>query len=127
MTEFDKFYERFAREHFVEDAEEVEFVCDADEFFHAYYLHLIFSETHEDLEQCVDLFAEAREEFRVADPDAYVRAEVKFANDFQAHALANNFTTADKPFPSIDEVFHRAVTLKAWEVEKWREEAEVAA
>lgn len=126
MTEFEKFYKRFAREHFA-DAEKVEFECEADEFFHSYYFHLISSKTHEDLEQCVDFFEDAREEFRTADPDAYVRAEVKFANDFHGHALENNFTTADQPFPSIDEVLHDTVTLKAYEVEKWREEAEAAA
>ena len=126
MTEFEKFHDRYVREHSV-DAENVEFVCEAEEFFHAMYLHIIFAETHGDVEQCVDLFEQAREEFRVADPDAYVRAEVKFAYDFQEYAVAHNLITPDTPHPSIDAVFEKAVTLKAWEVEKRREEAEVAA
>ena len=126
MTDFDKFYERFAR---AVNEDEV-FASEADEFFHSYYFHILFADTHDALEEIVDFFEEAREPFRVSDPDAYVRALVKFGNEFHEYAIDQGIVEPDNSLPDIDDVLEKTITLKAWRLELHRdatEQAEAAA
>ena len=115
MTDFEKFHENYKR--VVVDEKSEMFVCYEDEFFHTFYFHIVYAETHADLEHTVDLFADLREELKVSDPDGYVRASIKFENEFHEYAVERGIVEPDTPFVSIDDGFDNLITLKSWRLD----------
>lgn len=108
MTEFDKFKKRFDEAFWNEDI--FDFECEADEFFHAHSLMILYANTQALLQRQVEGFEFSRENFKVGMPDVYARAEKKFLNDWQEHAVAIGKRSSDEPLPNIDDLFNKVIS-----------------